>query len=320
MDNIAFSRGATLTISSGAITVTQRNHIVAAETGTTDDLATITNGINFSDNTVEAQIRLQADTGDTITLKHGTGNIQIPGGTDFTLASDATVILEWDDFDSVWRVPSTIATATTIEGTSITSTGEDDGEILVADGADGVAWELQPLYLIGSSVLGAAAASMAVSSIPATYRALIIRTQARSVAAASSNNILLYMNADTTATNYSTQRISTAGDGAAVSTAASKGTVGGIQGLFSLAHNTDLANSYGQGEFMINQYAGTSYIKNALYRGGTQILAATSASNMIMASCFGSWHSTAAITAVTAVTQAGNNLDAGSAIWVYGVK
>jgi hypothetical protein len=305
MDNIAFSRGATLTISSGAITVTQRNHIVAAETGTTDDLATITNGINFSDDTVEAQIRLQADTGDTITLKHGTGNIEVPGGADFTLASDATVILEWDDFDSVWRIPSTIATATTIEGTSITSTGEDDGEILVADGADGVAWELQPLYLIGSVTLGAGAASMAVSSIPATYRALWVVVIGRSTAAASFNNGLLQFNSDTTVTNYNTQRVVSQ---AAVNTPAEIiGTLAGVQLASSITHNTDLANSFGRAQILIYDYASTSILKSVLAQGMAQTGTSVTSGGAEIATIGGTWHSTAAIATV-------------SKLQVYGVK
>jgi hypothetical protein len=62
-----------LTISAGAVTATKSRHIIAAETGTADDLATINGG---SDGDL---LILQADTGDTITFKDGTGNILLAG-------------------------------------------------------------------------------------------------------------------------------------------------------------------------------------------------------------------------------------------------
>jgi hypothetical protein len=316
MDNIAFSRGATLTISSGAITVTQRNHIVAAETGTTDDLATITNGINFSDDTVEAQIRLQADTGDTITLKHGTGNIEVPGGVDFTLASDATVILEWDDFDSVWRVPSTIATATTIEGTNVLSTGEDDGEILIADGADGAAWGLQPLYLIGEVSLSGSAASMSVSSIPATYRHLQVRVLARGDNATVTNQyILAQFNGDTTAANYYTQ--THFANAAADTIGEVLGAQSGIQCINTATLSSARANSWGRLNAEVLDYAGGT-LKALTFTGG--LLAALTTGSLVASYGFGQWDSVAAITQVTVVLQSGANFVSGSKMQVYGVK
>jgi len=80
----------TKTISGGAITATQNLHIIAAEAGVTDDLDTI-NGL------VDRQfLLLKADAGDTITVKHGTGNIHFDSGDDFDLSGDSWLLLFFD--------------------------------------------------------------------------------------------------------------------------------------------------------------------------------------------------------------------------------
>lgn len=87
----------TLTIASGVVTRTQEYHIVAAESGTTDDLATINldTDVSYSVNSINYRptLRLIADAGDTITVKHGTGNIDLPDDTDVTLTDDAFIWL-----------------------------------------------------------------------------------------------------------------------------------------------------------------------------------------------------------------------------------
>jgi hypothetical protein len=95
---LALKEGTTLTISSGVVTALQEYHIIAAETGTTDDLDTISLGytnLSVKGNTYRPCLRLIADAGDTITLKHGVGNLSLPGDTDITLSDDAFVWLLW---------------------------------------------------------------------------------------------------------------------------------------------------------------------------------------------------------------------------------
>lgn len=72
-----------LTLSSDAITITQGNHKLQPQTGTTDNLSTI-NG------TTQGQfgILYVSDFGtDTITIKHNVGNILCVGGTDIALSN-----------------------------------------------------------------------------------------------------------------------------------------------------------------------------------------------------------------------------------------
>lgn len=72
-----------LTISSDAITVTQSNHKLQPQTGTTDNLSTI-NGTTAG----QSGVLYASDYGtDTITLKHNVGNILCLGGSDVALSS-----------------------------------------------------------------------------------------------------------------------------------------------------------------------------------------------------------------------------------------
>jgi hypothetical protein len=74
-----------LTISSGAITAVNGAHKLQPQTGTADDLDTI-NGLTAGD----LIILYVSDAGtDTITFKHGTGNISCAGGADIELSTGA---------------------------------------------------------------------------------------------------------------------------------------------------------------------------------------------------------------------------------------
>jgi len=72
-----------LTISSGAVTFTQLNHKLQPQSGTADDLDTISGTTAGQSGTIYV-----SDFGtDTITLKHNTGNILCVGGTDVALSN-----------------------------------------------------------------------------------------------------------------------------------------------------------------------------------------------------------------------------------------
>lgn len=85
--NLNFRTATELTISSGAITVTQSNHKLQPESGTTDDLTTI-NGMTAG----KILVLYVSDAGtDTITIKHGTGNISCLGATDVALSHGSAI-------------------------------------------------------------------------------------------------------------------------------------------------------------------------------------------------------------------------------------
>lgn len=98
----------TLAISGGSITPVFATHVIAAETGTTDDLTSII-GTNFR---IGAILTLVVDVGDTITVKHnsGGGNIRTTDGADVLLDSIIkTCQLRWDGTN--WNVLASGSTA-----------------------------------------------------------------------------------------------------------------------------------------------------------------------------------------------------------------
>ena len=109
---LALKAPTTLTVASGAVTITQNLHIIAAESGTTDNLDTITLGYDaLSVDSVEYYplLFLQADTGDTITIRHGQDNIDLPGDADIPLGDDEWIALLWNGTN--WQTVSAVAFA-----------------------------------------------------------------------------------------------------------------------------------------------------------------------------------------------------------------
>ena len=88
---LTLSDGATVkTIATGAITVTSSFVRVETEGGAaTDDLATITAAC--PDSTL--LFLIPTDATHTVVVKHGTGNIKLAGGVDFTMDSQDTMLL-----------------------------------------------------------------------------------------------------------------------------------------------------------------------------------------------------------------------------------
>lgn len=85
LTQIFYTSATELTISSDAITVTQSAHKLQPQSGTTDELATINGTVDG-----ENGVFFVADEGtDTITIKHGTGNIDILGGSDLPFSNGA---------------------------------------------------------------------------------------------------------------------------------------------------------------------------------------------------------------------------------------
>ena len=78
--------GVTSTLSSGAFLHSEGVHVIAAESGTTDDLTTVT----LTDSQDNDEFDLYADTGDTITVL-ATGNIVLEGQTSLVLSETVPV-------------------------------------------------------------------------------------------------------------------------------------------------------------------------------------------------------------------------------------
>lgn len=96
--------GIIITLASDVLIATQSQIFVAAESGTTDNLTTI----NISTSLIMTSgytesLLLKADTGNTITVKHGTGNIHLASGADFTLTGEKTLMLVRMSSSSNWN-------------------------------------------------------------------------------------------------------------------------------------------------------------------------------------------------------------------------
>jgi hypothetical protein len=90
-------------ISSGVVTATRGFIRIAAEGApTTDDLDTISPESSGSPKNGDTIILL-ADTGDTITVKHGTGNIALDGSADKVLTNNNMLMLVYFNAGTVWR-------------------------------------------------------------------------------------------------------------------------------------------------------------------------------------------------------------------------
>lgn len=104
---VAFPDAGELTISSGAITVTGTYHTVDTESdAASDDLDTI----NGNEDGFVVVLQTENDSRD-VTIKHGTGNINLSDGADFTLSTtDYSITLIYSSALSAWvelsRAPS----------------------------------------------------------------------------------------------------------------------------------------------------------------------------------------------------------------------
>lgn len=116
---LLMTAASTLTISGGSITTTLNQHIVAAETGVADDLDNITAANNKF-------VFLKADAGDTITIRHGVGNISVPGGNYVILTGSRGALLYCDGGN--WGVICSTTAKTNLTATADPATGDDVGD------------------------------------------------------------------------------------------------------------------------------------------------------------------------------------------------
>jgi len=137
-----------LTIASGVVTQTQEFHKLAAQTGTTDDLDTVT-PLNESTTlvTYRPKLIIMADTGDTITVKHNTGNISLAGAAHIALTGENVLVLFYNG--SKWVDNKGGAGAA---GEANTASNAGAGGIGVFNGKVGVDLELRNLISDGSTI------------------------------------------------------------------------------------------------------------------------------------------------------------------------
>lgn len=266
-----------LTLATDALNVLNASYVtVSAETGTADNLKTLS---NLASGQV---VILRAASTHVITIKHGTGNIFLNGSADLTMSGNVQIALMGD--------PNGNATDVFI-----------------------------PAYGMGviypRTQLGASAANMSISSIPATpYKHLRLVIEARGDIAAANESLKLQFNADVTAGNYYSQHQYAFGS---TNTALEiLGTSAGVLLALSGAGASAPANSFGIAVIEILNYLSTSAQKHVVYQGGVR--GGTGTGTVGRTSGFGAWLSTAAITSLVLAPNGSANFVSGSALTLYG--
>ena len=166
--------------------------------------------------------------------------------------------------------------------------------------------------LISSNTLSASAASVTFSSIPATYTDLVLRISARSTRVATSNNLDLRINADSSAL-YSYTYLYGAGTTAA--SARSSADVSVFISTMNAANST--ANTFTSAEIYIPSYT----VSQNKPLGSFGAFENNSATVNEIDSNAHLYRSTAAITSLTFYSGLGSfNFDIGSSFYLYGIK
>jgi len=169
------------------------------------------------------------------------------------------------------------------------------------------------LQKIAEVLLGADAASVSFSSIPQTYRHLILMCYARITESVTNDYMYLQFNGDTGA-NYDYQHSIMGGSSTSFSSTygQTQGRCGDLAGATSTR-----STSVGMAEILIPHYAGATFDKAWLSRGGDVYLQA--GSNGTSTGLWGgNWRNTAPLTSIT-LLPAANNFKAGSLFTLYGI-
>lgn len=190
-----------------------------------------------------------------------------------------------------------------------------DNYVLTADSAQtiGFKWAAASggaIALITDTTLGSPAADITFSSIPGTYKHLLILAQARSSNAAATV-LSCQLNADT-GSNYDFQILQA--DSTSLSGSRTLATTSIRAGVMAGTNNTAAA---GASAIHIPNYAGTTFHKSLLSQ--THYRNAASFADLQLENEVGVWRSTSAITSVKLFGSSGN-LDTGTRMTLYGIS
>lgn len=162
------------------------------------------------------------------------------------------------------------------------------------------------MALITSTKLAAAATNITFTSIPNTYKDLVITGQVRSSGAAATDPVKLQINADTAA-NYDYHRENSFGAASGVAAVSIE-----IAEVSAAGGAATVANSF---NMEICNYVGTDFHK--MVRCYSEVVYAAGGGNIIRTLASGRWLSTSAVTSLKVFSVA-NNFVIGSVISLYG--
>lgn len=183
----------------------------------------------------------------------------------------------------------------------------DDGGAIVTAALPAVL----PVRISETVVTGSVAANIDLTSIPGTYRHLLLLLYARGDTAATTTTVLLRLNNDSGA-NYDLQTLSgnAAAAAASESFAATSVNMGGMP---AASAGSNLFNQYA---ITVLSYADATSEK--LLRSNMARKIGTASGNLLIDDRLGAWRSTAAITRITLTPGAGN-FAIGTVATLYGV-
>ena len=279
-DRISFGTAEALTISSGVISPTKTHIVVDTEGATsTDDLTTINNGVQGRWIAIRSTSNSRS-----VVLKHGTGNIRTSTGQDCTLSSS-----------DVWT-------------------------LLIHNGTNWLAAILPTVNAVQinttRTVLGANAASITISSIPATYKHLLLVTELRSDIAGTIDSVLFRLNGDATAANYYTQYLTANGTTVGANEILGATTTG-ILIPFGAVGSTAPAGNFSLCLTWLFNYASTGVRR--VMRTETASQAGTTTGTVRDAHGVGIWQNTAnAVSSISLLPNGGTNFLTNSAYTLYG--
>lgn len=161
------------------------------------------------------------------------------------------------------------------------------------------------------TTLGSNQASITISGIPGTFKALLLRLLLRSTQAAATDTLLIQPNADTTAANMYTRRVTF---NTATALAAQEGSGSGLDLGSILPGASALASHFAPIDFYLFDYASASNPKPFLYEGYCHM--ADAAANMTRHTGGGVWKGTAAISSLKFLPGSGQ-IASGSAYALY---
>lgn len=166
-----------------------------------------------------------------------------------------------------------------------------------------------PTYtLINKVTVGAGgAASISFTSIPGTYTDLLLRFSARSVS--NYGNTFTQTDMSLNSTGYNADRVLIGYNNSAGSNS------GGVGTTYGTTANTATANTFGNTDIYIPNYAGSSY-KSTFSDGTAETNSATAAIVSLNATGF---NVTSAVTSLALTAVAGNFAEYSTA-YIYGIK
>ena len=164
------------------------------------------------------------------------------------------------------------------------------------------------MTVIDTSTVANTSTTLTISSIPATYKHLLVVGVGLQTSGANDGDLFVRVNGDA-GNNYTLERITVSG-----STLAGYGTgsISGISNLGAMARTADGATLLGQVAIYIYNYSSSADYKTIVTSGGSM----NNSTNSWVASR-GMWRNTDAITSVSLVDANGTNLKAGTYI-TYG--